>query len=142
MVGFVLTGHGEFAPGLASAVEMVAGAQPHFAVVPFAEKDAATYADSLKQAIADMRAATDAVIVFVDLLGGTPFNEAFMAAADIDGVEVVTGVNLPMLIECVIARSEGTSAESLVETAVAVGADGIAHRNMADLQALTDGQQL
>lgn len=34
MIGFVLTGHGQFAPGLKSAVDMVAGEQPNFEVVP------------------------------------------------------------------------------------------------------------
>ena len=43
MIGFILTGHGEFAPGLASALELVAGRQEGFKVVPFDVDKAADY---------------------------------------------------------------------------------------------------
>ena len=71
MIGFVLTGHGQFAPGLKSAVDMVAGEQPNFEVVPFAGSEAVTFGDDLRTCIAKMRQACDGVLVFVDLLGGT-----------------------------------------------------------------------
>ena len=46
MVGFILTGHGQFAPGLASAIAMVAGDQPAFTVVPFEGDQAASYGET------------------------------------------------------------------------------------------------
>ena len=54
MIGFVLTGHGQFAPGLKSAVDMVAGEQPNFEVVPFAGSEAVTFGDDLRTCIAKM----------------------------------------------------------------------------------------
>lgn len=135
MVGFIVTGHGEFAPGLASAVRMVAGDQPLFSVVPFREEGAATFGDAVKREIADLASQADGVIAFVDLLGGTPFNQVMMACADIPGVEVVTGANLPMLIECLVARAADTPADALVSTALSVGSAGITHKNLADLMA-------
>ena len=39
--------------------------------------------------------AFDGVLVFTDLLGGTPFNQSMMIAQDVDNVEVLTGTNLP-----------------------------------------------
>ena len=51
MVGFILTGHGQFAPGLASAIAMVAGDQPAFTVVPFEGDQAASYGEDLRAAI-------------------------------------------------------------------------------------------
>lgn len=135
MVGFIVTGHGEFAPGLASAVRMVAGDQPLFRVVPFREAEAGAYADVLGQALAELAAESDGVIAFVDLLGGTPFNQTMMAAAETPGIEVVTGANLPMLVECLVARTADTAADTLVKTALAVGGAGITHKNLADLMA-------
>ena len=38
----------------------------------------------------------EGVIVFVDLLGGTPFNQSMMIANDVDKLEIVTGSNLPI----------------------------------------------
>ena len=89
MIGFILTGHAEFSNGLASAVDMVAGDQPAFKIVPFDGAQAATYGDDLRAAISAMRGECEGVLVFVDLLGGTPFNQAMMISQDIDSVEVV-----------------------------------------------------
>lgn len=128
MVGFILTGHGQFANGLASAIDMVAGDQPAFKIVPFEGSQAATYGDELRAAISAMRDETDGVLVFVDLLGGTPFNQAMMISQDIADVEVVTGTNLPMLIELLLTRGAGSSLNELADQAVSVGQMGIVHK--------------
>ena len=128
MVGFILTGHGQFANGLASAIDMVAGDQPALKIVPFEGSQAATYGDELRAAISAMRDETDGVLVFVDLLGGTPFNQAMMISQDIADVEVVTGTNLPMLIELLLTRGAGSSLNELADQAVSVGQMGIVHK--------------
>lgn len=133
MIGFLLTGHGEFAPGLASALELVAGKQEAFKVVPFDVEKAAEYPELLHTEIEQLREETDAVLVFVDLLGGTPFNQAMMIANDIENVEVVTGTNLPMLIELLLTRSGAASLEDLAAQAVAVGQTGIVHKSIASI---------
>ena len=139
MVGFIVTGHGEFSCGLKSAIDMVAGDQQAFAIVPFEGSQAATYGDDLRAAITAMRAECEGVVVFVDLLGGTPFNQAMMIAADVDNVEIVTGTNLPMLIELLLTRgfSDATAAE-LAEQAVTVGAAGVQHKGVADVAPAAD----
>ena len=129
MVGFILSGHGQFARGLASAVEMVAGSQPAFKVIPFDNTTAATYADDLRRAVCDMRAENDGVLVFVDMLGGTPFNQTMAISQDVDGIEVVGGANLPMLVELLFKRRNASLAD-LAEMAVQVGRTGIAHKAM------------
>ena len=119
MVGFILTGHGQFAPGLASAIAMVAGDQPAFTVVPFEGDQAASYGEDLRAAI-------------TDLLGGTPFNQSMMIAQDVDNVEVLTGTNLPMVIELLFLRGNATLAE-LGEQAVTVGQTGITAQTVASV---------
>lgn len=126
MIGFVLTGHGQFAPGLKSAVDMVAGEQPNFEVVPFAGSEAVTFGDDLRTCIAKMRQACDGVLVFVDLLGGTPFNQAIPMTTELDNVTVVTGTNLPMLVELVMTRAFGDpTLDELAERARVVGREGV-----------------
>ena len=61
MIGFILTGHGQFSNGIASAIDMVAGDQPAFQIVPFEGSQAASYGDDLRAAITAMRAETDGV---------------------------------------------------------------------------------
>ena len=133
MVGCILTGHGRFADGLASAIAMVAGEHRAFATVSFEDERAATYRDELRAAITEMRAACSGVLVCVDLLGGTPFNEAMMIATEVEDVEVVTGANLPMMIELLLNRDAGASMAELVAQAVTVGQEGITHHTPAEL---------
>ncbi len=104
MVGCVLTGHGTFANGLADALKMIAGEQEAFVPVPFIEAGAATYPETLAATISDLLDTTDGVLVFCDLLGGTPFNQAMIIAQSYSNVEVVTGTNLPMLLETLGSR--------------------------------------
>ena len=137
MVGFILTGHGQFAPGLASAIAMVAGDQPAFAVVPFKGDEAATYGDDLRAAITVMRAECDGVLVFTDLLGGTPFNQSMMIAQDIDDVEAITGTNLPMVIELLFLRANAGLAE-LAEQAVSVGQAGVTAQTIESVAAVAE----
>ncbi len=132
MIGFLLTGHGEFAPGLASALELVAGKQEAFKVVPFDVEKAAEYPELLHTEIEQLREETDAVLVFVDLLGGTPFNQAMINTQSISDVNVVTGTNLPMLIETLFTRNSDASAtlDSLTECAIAAGQNGVVTRKL------------
>lgn len=117
---------------------MVAGDQPAFQIVPFEGSQAASYGEDLRQAITSMREDCEGVLVFVDLLGGTPFNQAMMIAADVDNVEVVTGTNLPMLIELLLTRGAGSSLSELAEQAVAVGQAGVTHQSIASMTAVED----
>lgn len=144
MVGFILTGHGQFSNGIKSALDMVAGDQPAFQIVPFEGSQAATYGDDLRAAITSMRAeCEEGVIVFVDLLGGTPFNQSMMIAADVDKVEIVTGTNLPLLIELLFARNGATDVTALAEQAVEVGHAAITRQSVAAIMgdAEDDGEE-
>lgn len=128
MVGFVLTGHGEFAPGLAHALEMVGGPQHDFKAVPFLEEGADAFPDELLAAIEEEARQCGEVVVFCDLMGGTPFNQAMIASASVAGVQVVTGANLPMLLECASMHDDGITAQEIVDTALAIGRMGIDHK--------------
>lgn len=127
MIGFILTGHGQFSNGLKSALDMIAGPQQAFEIVPFEEAGAGEYGDKLREAVKAMRAETDGVLVFCDLMGGTPFNQSMMITAEQDNISVVAGTNLPMLIDIVMSRTEDSTIEDLVSEAVEVGKEGVCH---------------
>ena len=128
MVGCVLTGHGEYAKGLNSALEMVGGPQSDFKIVCFLNEQAADYPDILFNTIKELKDKCGEVVVFCDLVGGTPFNQSMMASCEIGDVEVVAGCNLPMLLECVCLRDDKTTAKSLADMAVQVGRMGVDHK--------------
>lgn len=127
MVGCILTGHGEFASGLGSAVEMIAGPQDNLTVVTFRESEAGDYVDRIAAAITDSVAKYGNTVVYCDLMGGTPFNQAMLISQEVPGVEVVTGTNLPMLLECLTSISNETTAPELAALALEAGQEGIAN---------------
>lgn len=125
MVGCIITGHGGFAPGLKAAYEMIGGDAEDFVAVPFTNENTAEYPDELVAAIDDLLARDGEVVVFCDLMGGQPCQQAMLAQVSRPGVEVVCGANLPMLLECLMSR-DGTAAE-LADLAQEIGRMGVAH---------------
>ena len=131
MVGFVLTGHGDFATGVASALEMIAGPQEHFEVVPFHEGEEGEFPGKLTEALERASADGDGALAFCDLLGGTPFNQTMILSADMGKeVKVVAGANLPMLLEVVAERSDASTVDELLATALEAGKTGVIHTTL------------
>ncbi|MGY3725092.1 PTS system, N-acetylgalactosamine-specific IIA component [Granulicatella balaenopterae] len=126
MIGLVLTGHGEFAPGLAQALKMIAGKQEAFKIVAFKEDEPLeTLEGNMKTAIAELEQEVEEIIVCADLLGGSPFKAAMVATVGKENVKVVTGVNLAMLIEVAMTRLFVESVDQLVEKAITTGQTAI-----------------
>src|SRR5690554_5851057 len=100
MIGFLITGHAEFPKGMLSSVNMIAGEQEEVEALNFYETDnLEEYQNNLKSKVEDLLDKNESVLIFTDILGGTPFRTAMVIASEHDNVEVVTGTNLPMLIE-------------------------------------------
>lgn len=138
MIGCVLTGHGTFANGLSDAFTMIAGEQESFVPVPFIEAGAAIYPETLAATISDLLDETDGILIFCDLLGGTPFNQSMIIAQNYDNVEVVAGTNLPMLLETIGSRLPETTLDELIKTAVLSGSQGVVHKQLEITSACDD----
>jgi PTS system mannose-specific IIA component len=98
MIGVVVVTHGQLATELVNAAETIVGDLPRFAALSIGWHDDVQDArEELGAAIARVQG-PEGVIVATDMFGGTPSNLA-ITFLDTDKVEVVTGVNLPMLIK-------------------------------------------
>ena len=108
MIGVVVVTHGQLATELLNAAETIVGDLPRFAAVSIGWHDDVNDArEDIDQAIARVRVdGEDGVLVLTDMFGGTPSNLG-MTFLEKDRVEVITGVNLPMLIK--LAGLRGTS---------------------------------
>lgn len=131
MIGLLLTGHDQFAGGLLSAINMVAGSQPHIKVLSFEDHHAATYPAKLHAAIGSLRAESNGVIVLTDFMGGTPWNQAMIATQDYSDVAVVAGANVPMILNTLDYREADYSLDDMVEELVSAGKDGVIHRHLS-----------
>jgi mannose PTS system EIIA component len=104
MIGVVVVTHGQFATELVNAAEAIVGDLPRFAAVSIGWHDDVDIArEEIGRALARVQGPHGAVLL-TDMFGGTPSNLA-MTFLEPDRVEVITGVNLPMLIKLASLRT-------------------------------------
>lgn len=98
MIGVVVVTHGQLAIELVNAAEMIVGDLPQFTAVSIGWHDDVNDArEEIEQAIERVRGEQGALLL-TDMFGGTPSNLG-MTFLEKDRIEVITGVNLPMLIK-------------------------------------------
>ena len=104
MIGVVVVTHGQLATELVNAAEMIVGDLPQFTAVSIGwHDDVNDTREDIAQAIERVR--SDAgVLLLTDMFGGTPSNVG-MTFLEKGRLEVITGVNLPMLIRLASLRS-------------------------------------
>ena len=106
MVGIILTGHGHFAEGLFSAVQLVAGPQEKLQVVNFVEGDStAVLQQKLRDAAENLG---DGELVFLtDIAGGSPFNQSVLLSNSLaQECRVFSGTNMPFLLQVLFDRQD------------------------------------
>jgi len=126
VVAVLLVGHGPLASGLRGAIEMIAGRQERLEVVQLRpEDDVEGVAKRLESALQKLGVDEDGeAVIFADLFGAAPANAAASLLRHRPNIEIVAGMNLPMLLEALLGR-EGVSARELAETAVAAGRESV-----------------
>lgn len=103
MIGVVVVTHGQLATELVNAAEMIVGDLPQFTAVSIGWHDEVNDArEDIAQAIERVRG-DEGVLLLTDMFGGTPSNLG-MTFLEKDRLEVITGVNLPMLIKLAGSR--------------------------------------
>ncbi len=125
-LGVVVVTHGQLATELVNSAEMIVGDLPQFAAVAIGWHDDVDHARAeIERAIGRVQASaggTDdapaGVLVLTDMFGGTPANLAVTFVSPY--VEVITGVNLPMLIKAARTPKE----QDLLTLARALREDG------------------
>ncbi len=98
MIGVVVVTHGQLANELLNAAEMIVGDLPRFMAVSIGwHEDVNDARADIAQAIERVKG-DKGVLILTDMFGGTPSNLG-MTFLETDQIEVITGVNLPMLIK-------------------------------------------
>jgi mannose PTS system EIIA component len=114
MIGLVLVTHGRLAEEFKAALEHVVGPQEQVETISIGPDD------DMEQRRQDILSAVEAansgdgVVLLTDMFGGTPSNLA-ISVMDSKSVEVVAGVNLPMLIKLASVRSDRELADAVDE---------------------------
>ncbi len=102
MVHVIVVTHGDLGSSLIRAVKMIAGQQDKLmAYGLFPDQSREDLAAELEQGLADQE---QSYLILTDMYGGSPSITATMLAKGRDNIEVISGVNLPMILEAVMTR--------------------------------------
>jgi len=124
MIGALVVTHGHLAQELVAAAEMIVGEISHIQAVSIGWHDDVNEArKEIERMIGEVDSGSG-IIILTDMFGGTPSNIAFAFHAP-GKVEVVTGVNLPMIIK-IASQTEGMQLEALAQTVFEKGRSSIA----------------
>ncbi|WP_026886688.1 PTS sugar transporter subunit IIA [Clostridium beijerinckii] len=124
MIALIISTHGNFSEELVKSAEMIFGAQKNVGVVTFKLGEST---DNLVEKYTNLMNeldCKDGTLFMIDLFGGCPFNVASVLALKNDNMEIVSGVNLPMLLE-VFGSRDFSSLSELVSIAQNAGKNSI-----------------
>lgn len=124
-IAIVIGTHGWAAEQLLKTAEMLLGEQENIAWIDFVPgENAETLIEKYNAKLAGLDT-QQGVLFLVDTWGGSPFNAASRIVVDKEHYDVVAGVNIPMLVETLMARDDNPSFDELVALAVETGREGV-----------------
>lgn len=110
MYKIIVASHGPMAQGMKESLEFVMGPAENVSALCLDGEGISKFTENAKKLINEC--AEREILVMVDLLFGSPFNEFSKLAATYDGkMEIISGVSLPALVEAVSCQDDGDSIE-------------------------------
>lgn len=114
MIGIVLVTHGQLATAFRAALEHVVGQQGQIETISIGpEDDIEQRRKDILKAVGKVESGSG-VVVLTDMFGGTPSNLAISVMNGLN-VEVVAGINLPMLIKLASVRESSSLEQAVVQ---------------------------
>ncbi|ELY3595040.1 PTS mannose transporter subunit IIAB [Cronobacter turicensis] len=124
-IAIVIGTHGWAAEQLLKTAEMLLGEQENVGWIDFVPgENAETLIEKYNTQLEKLDT-SKGVVFLVDTWGGSPFNAASRIVVDKPNYEVVAGVNIPMLVETLMARDDDPSFDELIAIAVETGREGV-----------------
>ena len=124
MIPLIVACHGRFADELVKSATMVYGEAESVHAVTFMPGEGPDDLLRKYEEIVAAEGSPEAVLLLVDLFGGSPYNAAVRLASAHEGMDVLSGVNLPMLLELLDSRDENSTVPQLVESAYNASREG------------------
>ncbi|GJM58352.1 PTS fructose transporter subunit IIA [uncultured Dubosiella sp.] len=119
MIGIIITGHGRFASGMKSALEVIAGECENVKTVDFEQGCSVQhFEEKMRETIERQHAVFGQVIICADLVGGTPFKSSVLLTLKNSNVQVAGGTNLGLLLEVQAGAKTGSDAQHVLQNAL------------------------
>ncbi|MDT9587102.1 MAG: PTS mannose transporter subunit IIAB [Candidatus Arsenophonus melophagi] len=126
-VAIIISTHGFVAKQLLITAEMLIGEQKNVAYIDFAiNENTDLLIEKYNQKLNELDI-SQGVLFLVDMWGGSPFNAAsrIIESKDKDKYNIITGVNIPMLVATLLSRNDNLVFHELVSTAIETGCNEI-----------------
>ena len=124
MIHLIVACHGRFAEELVNSAAMVFGEAEGVHAVTFMPGEGPEDLIAKYEAIMGEAGVSDDVLFLVDLFGGSPYNAAIRVVAPTARADVLSGVNLPMLLELLDSRDDKSTVADLVQSAYSASIEG------------------
>lgn len=138
--GIIVMGHGHFASGITSSLELIMGSQPDYEALDFpAESDKEDLKKRLNTVLERLERLerNEQIIILADLFSGTPFNVAMEIVTEKPNLKLYYGLNLGMLMELISRRMFQGDAE-LSEGLIEIGRQQIGLFDPEAMEAYTE----
>ncbi|EXG83890.1 MULTISPECIES: PTS sugar transporter subunit IIA [Lacrimispora] len=143
MIGIIISGHGTFATGISSAVELLTGHQDFIIPVDFREEHSEEQLKENLKAAFDRLQDCEQVLVLCDILGGSPFKNAVMLSIGDERIKVLYGTNLGMTVELAMRCMMGQipEADTLADEIIEIGKTQIGKYKYEPVEASEDFEE-
>lgn len=140
MIGIIVCGHGSFASGLKTAVELIAGTQRNIYFVDFnIESTTEDLECNINKALFNLINKQNSVLIMTDLIGGSPFKiSATIKEKSENRINVVSGTNLGMILEIIFLRNNEDDLDIVTKKALEVGKNQIQEYIFTKVDYVTD----
>ncbi|MBN7856464.1 PTS mannose transporter subunit IIAB, partial [Providencia rettgeri] len=134
-IAIMIGTHGVAAEQLLRTTEMLIGEQDNVSFIDFIPgENADTLFDKYTQKLTDLDT-SKGVLFLVDTWGGSPFNAASRIVNEHDNYDIITGVNVPMLVETFMCRDDNPSMNELITVALETGRGGVRSFKFKEVEA-------
>lgn len=134
MFGILVATHGNFAEGIKDSVDMILGEQSQFKTVGLKRGQLAEdFGNVIHEKAEELldKSENKELFILTDLFSATPYNQSVLVAhkllenKEAKSIKIVTGVNLPLLIEVINGRMLGKDFEDIKNDTISAGENGI-----------------
>jgi fructoselysine/glucoselysine PTS system EIIA component len=123
---FLIAAHGSFSSGIKSSLEIIIGKVENVSIIDAYVDGNKSIEDELNKILTNVQV-NDELVVFSDLMGGSITNQILRHGLR-ENVHVVSGMNLPLLIDIILADPDMPVTE-VIESAISIARDQVVYVN-------------
>lgn len=123
MYKVLIVSHSTLCKGLNEAVNMIMGSEFQINYLGLDEYGVEIFHQKLKSEIENLEEENTEILILADLFGGTPFNRSLMESGKNKKIRIITGVNLPMVMEALINQSRNL--DEVIEDIISISKESI-----------------